>query len=290
MWDKAKLYWSKTNRWHRVFLIFLIVELRLVPGGQVGFWCNDPALSHPFTGDTVNWKWLLVTTIFLPLVVMLLAERKYHRNEKSKLKMKSQVLAWYTEYLFGLLLNVTVVQTLKLMVGSPRPHFFDTCQPEEALSCQGSEYVQTYTCTKAVWQHQSDKSFPSGHTSLALHAGIFIAYYMRRRAEDTRAIWSLQGLTLLSALYCSVSRLSDHRHHWWDVLAGATLALPILLYTILFLCKNFECSGIEPDTDQCTTTSITDKSHINVHAAAISSESETDRPHSNIFSTYLKNR
>ncbi|XP_047996975.1 putative phosphatidate phosphatase [Leguminivora glycinivorella] len=270
MWDKVMFYWSKTNRWHRVFLIFLLVELRLIPGGQVGFWCKDPALSHPFTGDTVNWKWLLVTTIFLPLVVMLLAERKYHKHEKSNGKSKSRALAWYKEYLFGLLINMTVVQTLKLVVGSPRPHFFDTCQPEEALSCQGSEYVQSYTCTKAVWQHQSDKSFPSGHTSLAIHAGIFIAYYMRRRAGDTRATWALQGLTLLTAAYCSLSRMSDHRHHWWDVLAGATLALPILLYTILFLCKNFECPEIGVDTDASSTdTSLsataneTDKSHGN---------------------------
>ncbi|VVC99051.1 unnamed protein product, partial [Leptidea sinapis] len=67
--NKLKFLWFKTNRWHRVIFIFVIVHLQLLPGGQVGFQCNDPALSHPYTGDTVTWKWLMGVTILLPLLV-----------------------------------------------------------------------------------------------------------------------------------------------------------------------------------------------------------------------------
>ncbi|KAI8420383.1 hypothetical protein MSG28_008895, partial [Choristoneura fumiferana] len=122
MWDTLKLFWSKTNRWHRVFFIFLIVQFRFIPGGQLGFQCNDPALSYPFTGDTINMKWLFGTTLLVPLAM-------------------SRALRWYREYLFGLLINLTLVQTLKLIVGSPRPHFFDTCQPEEALNCHDTIFT-----------------------------------------------------------------------------------------------------------------------------------------------------
>ncbi|XP_053614803.1 phospholipid phosphatase 1-like isoform X3 [Plodia interpunctella] len=170
--DKIKQLWSKTNRWHRLTFLFLVVHY--LPSNQLGFECNDPALSHPFTGDTISWKWLLGVVLFLPLVVMLIVERKYNADVKTD-QSKQQAVFWYKEYLYGTLLNLTIVHILKISVGSPRPHFFDTCSPKEAETCQGSEFVSSYTCTKAHWVSQSDKSFPSGHTSLAIHAGLFIA-------------------------------------------------------------------------------------------------------------------
>ncbi|XP_045525409.1 phospholipid phosphatase 1-like isoform X3 [Pieris brassicae] len=161
---------SKINRWYRAFFIFVVAQLNLVPGGQVGFQCNDPALSHPYTGDTVNWKWLIGITILLPLVVLLITERQQYNHEIAK----KQAFCWCKEYLYGFLLNLTIVQAIKLIVGSPRPHFFETCEPNEALTCKESEYVSSYTCTTAHWLQQSNKSFPSGHTSLAVYAAVFI--------------------------------------------------------------------------------------------------------------------
>lgn len=70
------MQWRTTNNYKTyiemvlVLFIFLIVEFRWIPGGQVGFHCNDPALSYPFTGDTINMKWLFGTTLVLPLVMV----------------------------------------------------------------------------------------------------------------------------------------------------------------------------------------------------------------------------
>ncbi|CAH2042048.1 unnamed protein product, partial [Iphiclides podalirius] len=255
--DKLKNYWSKTNRWHRVIFLFLVVELKVIPGGQLGFYCNDPALSHPYTGDTISWKWLLGVTVLLPLVVMLIVERQQHNNENTEAGRRL-ALRWYKEYLYGVLINLTVVQTMKLVVGSPRPHFFDTCQPQEALTCVGQEYVSSYTCTKAYWLTQSDKSFPSGHTSLALHAGLFVAYYLGRRCVlRPKAVHVARSACVAAAVYCAVSRLWDNRHHWWDVLAGAFLSGPILHYTIKSLCGDFECpSPCKEDKEDAVTEKI----------------------------------
>ncbi|XP_013197359.2 phospholipid phosphatase 1 [Amyelois transitella] len=244
--DKIKLFWSKTNRWHRLIFLFIVVELRLLPSGQLGFLCNDPALSHPFTGDTISWKWLLGTTLFLPFIVMLIVEKKYNSDSKTD-QSKQRAVFWYKEYLFGTLINLTIVQLLKVLVGSPRPHFFDTCNPKEAETCEASEFVSSYTCAKAHWISQSDKSFPSGHTSLAIHAGVFIAYYLHQRTRHiprSRAIVCVQILSVASAIICGISRIIDRRHHWWDVLAGAFIAAPILLYTIRTLCGNFNGSRV----------------------------------------------
>lgn len=65
---------------------------------------------------------------------MLLVERIYHND---KTATHNQAICWFKEFLFGVLMNLVIVQILKLIVGSPRPHFFDTCGPREALTCQG---------------------------------------------------------------------------------------------------------------------------------------------------------
>lgn len=64
---------------------------------------------------------------------MLIVERQQDKLEIAK----KNALRWYKEYVFGFLVNLTLVQCIKLFVGSPRPHFFDTCSPKEAQTCEG---------------------------------------------------------------------------------------------------------------------------------------------------------
>ncbi|KAI5640161.1 PAP2 superfamily domain-containing protein [Phthorimaea operculella] len=244
----VKLLWSKTNRFHRVLLIFVLMELKLVPGGRYGFHCNDPALSHKFDGDTITLKWLFAMCILLPLAVMLLVERIYHNEDKTRPNRRAW--RWHKEYIFGFLVNLCFVHVLKHLVGSPRPHFFDTCKPNEATTCESSEFVSSYTCTgeqRRTWD--SDRSFPSGHTSLAIYAGLFTIYYLHMRAPPhARARVYAQAAVGACALWCCVSRMLDHRHHWWDVLAGAAIGCLSLVHTALYLCKNFECrSEVTPE-------------------------------------------
>lgn len=42
----------------------------------------------------------------------------------------------------------------------------------------------------------------------------------------------LQCLCLLWAMICSFSRITDHRHHWWDVLAGFVLGAIMAIFTV----------------------------------------------------------
>ncbi|GBP35775.1 Putative phosphatidate phosphatase [Eumeta japonica] len=213
------------------------VLVELLPPKRMGFHCNDPALSHTFSGDTISWKWLLGISAFLPLIMMLIAEKKFHpENVSGKSINNIRALNWYKEYLFGLLLNLVLVQMLKMLVGAPRPHFFDSCRPEEALTCKDSEYVNIYKCTQANWMHEANKSFPSGHSSLAVYAGLFLIWYIHTRKPDlsgykSTLVWKLQVLCLILTVLCCISRIYDHRHHWWDVLTGASIGVAVLVYT-----------------------------------------------------------
>lgn len=65
--------------------------MKVLPGGQLGFVCNDPALSHPYTGDTVNWKWLIGITLFLPFVVVRFLNHTLRRQLLDKGRMYHSV-------------------------------------------------------------------------------------------------------------------------------------------------------------------------------------------------------
>lgn len=38
---------------------------------------------------------------------------------------------------------------------------------------------------------------------------------------------------------CSLTRIGDNRHHWWDVLAGTVLGLFFGMLTVATLCRKF---------------------------------------------------
>lgn len=81
---------------------------------------------------------------------LLITEKIYSKDEVAR-RSREQALCWYKEYLFGVLINLTIVQTLKVMVGAPRPHFFDTCSPKEALTCTGYVLCMTNVSSILKW-------------------------------------------------------------------------------------------------------------------------------------------
>lgn len=44
--------------------------MKVLPAGQRGFICNDPALTYKFNGDTVNIKHLFGTILLIPLAMV----------------------------------------------------------------------------------------------------------------------------------------------------------------------------------------------------------------------------
>lgn len=73
MESPIKYYDSSENMTFILFpalLIFALLHLNLVPSNKLGFTCNDPSLSHPYTGDTISWKMLLIYVAVQPLFMV----------------------------------------------------------------------------------------------------------------------------------------------------------------------------------------------------------------------------
>ncbi|XP_013163220.1 PREDICTED: lipid phosphate phosphohydrolase 2-like isoform X1 [Papilio xuthus] len=235
-----------------VLILPPLQELGIFPQHKSGFFCNDPALSYKFTGDTVSAAVIVTSIIVSPFILiwiteLILLDSELKICEKMKHSVK-QALFLYRNYAYGLVFNIVVVEVMKGITGNPRPTFFDICEPDTAKTCNGSEYVSTFECTStrysAWYQMDSYHSFPSGHTSLSVYCGLFIAWYLQQRAFDWRhrsvlAVPVLQLVCLTYAAVCSLTRITDRRHHWWDVLTGAVIGAICVFYTVLVLCKNF---------------------------------------------------
>ncbi|CAH0724198.1 unnamed protein product, partial [Brenthis ino] len=247
-----------------VAAVCILLEVGALPSRRSGFRCNDPDLSFPHTGDTISISLVATITVIVPYLIMWAIETILHRDDeytikKNKLYASAKTAAFiYRDYIYGAVLNLTVLEVVKCVVGSPRPTFFDLCEPDKARTCNGSEYVSSFTCTSTKFsrylQIDSSRSFPSAHTSLSVYSGLFLAWYLQRRAFSwhNRSALAVPLLQLLCALYavaCPLTRVTDRRHHWWDVLAGAVMGVATVAYTVLVLCKNFSQPAVVSTSD-----------------------------------------
>ncbi|XP_055594566.1 putative phosphatidate phosphatase isoform X1 [Uranotaenia lowii] len=219
-----------------------------------GFYCDDRSIQRPFTGDTITAKMIIISG-FVPLFLIWLTEAIFYTPSSLDCTKTGPVQTrcresfrqswyWFKKYARVLILKLLIVDVIKVLVGEHRPHFLDTCKPN--VVCEGSEYVSTYVCTntedKSYFIRDASKSFPSGHSSTSVYAVVFVIWYLQRRVPKMRSCMALllcQTAVGIWALVCSLSRIFDNRHHWWDVLAGSIIGLIAGILTCYLGCQNF---------------------------------------------------
>ncbi|KAK3927145.1 Phospholipid phosphatase 1 [Frankliniella fusca] len=234
--------------WYAVLGLLAAVEYGYMPSPRTGFYCNDPKINFKFNGDTVTIGILLSGSFIFPLLALWFVEAGLvhaHRGGCGGLWHSLRAGArpaarWYREFLLGLGVVMFVTDAMKLLVSEPRPHFLDTCRPDAALNCSSpTQWIDDFACTNqqdTKWAvRDSMRSFPSGHTSISVFTALYVMIFLRRRMlRDVTLLlvpW-LQGLFLLWALVCSLTRITDHRHHWWDVMAGSVVGVASAFYTV----------------------------------------------------------
>ncbi|XP_059609418.1 phospholipid phosphatase homolog 1.2 homolog isoform X2 [Phlebotomus argentipes] len=228
---------------------FAVIECGWFPHKQREFQCKDPSLSFKYNGDTITAAVIVLST-FIPFFILWVTEAFYAKPTNLKLSRTRTSLKkayyWFKKYYIGVIMNLAIVETLKVIVGGLRPHFFYSCRPDVMDVCQPGEIIFRYTCKNTVdslaFVRDSQKSFPSGHSSLAFFEAIFLIWYFQKRIPKLRCMLLMPLIYTLCiswACFASVSRMTDHRHHWFDVLAGVILGIILAYFTCKVMCNNF---------------------------------------------------
>jgi hypothetical protein len=67
----------------------------------------------------------------------------HHRDDEYNMKQNKLLICAktagliYRDYIYGAIVNLTVLEVIKCIIGSPRPTFFDLCEPDKAKTCNG---------------------------------------------------------------------------------------------------------------------------------------------------------
>ncbi|XP_020774649.1 phospholipid phosphatase 3 isoform X2 [Boleophthalmus pectinirostris] len=224
---------------------------------QRGFYCNDSSLYFPYKRSTISSAVLTGVGLTLPLVSIVIGEcfriHQLHEGTKSFIG-NPYVAALYKQmgvFIFGCAISQSFTDIAKVSVGRMRPHFLDVCKPDFSTIDCSMGYITQYTCTgKESEVQEARKSFFSGHASFSMYTMLYLAFYLQSRFtwRGARLLRPLLQFTLLMmAFYTGLSRVSDHKHHPTDVLAGFVQGA-LVAYCIVFYVSDLFKPRVKPTT------------------------------------------
>ncbi|KAM9793210.1 phospholipid phosphatase 1 isoform X1 [Syngnathus typhle] len=214
---------------------------------QRGFFCSDDSIKYPFHHSTVTSTVLYTVGFSLPISCMIFGECLcvYLKRLQSKSSYGSYVARVYKAvgtFLFGAAMSQSLTDIAKYSIGRLRPHFLDVCKPN--WNCSAGVYVENFACTgNPTMVNEGRLSFYSGHSSFSMYCMLFLALYLqaRLRAEWARLLRpTIQFFLIAASVYTGLSRVSDYKHHWSDVLTGLLQGALMAILVVFFVSDFFK--------------------------------------------------
>ncbi|XP_062290212.1 phospholipid phosphatase 1 isoform X2 [Scomber scombrus] len=232
-------------------LPFAILNLQHKPFHR-GFFCNDDSIKYPYKEDTISYQLLGGVMIPITILTMIFGEclSVYLKRLKSKSSFGSYVACVYKAvgtFLFGAAMSQSLTDIAKYSIGRLRPHFLDVCKPDwKFINCSSGAYNDEFTCTgDARMSNEGRLSFYSGHSSFSMYCMMFLALYLQARlqAEWARLLRpTIQFFLIAASVYTGLSRVSDYKHHWSDVLTGLLQGALMAILVVFFVSDFFKPS------------------------------------------------
>ncbi|XP_015228492.1 PREDICTED: lipid phosphate phosphohydrolase 3-like isoform X2 [Cyprinodon variegatus] len=242
-----------------LFCLFLVVLVGVFlhkspfPPYQRGFFCNDNSIRLPYKNSTVSTTVLTAVGVTVPVVSIIVGEsyRIYFLNEGSKSFVGNPyIAALYKQvgvFIFGCAISQSFTDIAKVSVGRMRPHFIDVCKPDFSTINCSLGYITEYTCHGPESKVQeARKSFFSGHASFSMYTMLYLVFYLQARFtwHGARLLRPLTQFTLIMmSFYTGLSRVSDHKHHPTDVLAGFIQGALVAYCVVFFVSDLFRPKG-----------------------------------------------
>ena len=173
---------------------------------------NDLSIQYPHKPDTVSEAAITLLASGIPLAIFGLSQiwlRSGHDFHHAALGLTET---------FAMTLFLTTL--IKGFAGRLRPDWISRCQPDAQQKCTGDPTKLT----------KGRKSFPSGHTSFGFAGATFLSLYLygKLRPFETGGHFWKFGMILApmaAASILAVTRYTDNRHHWEDILVGSLIGI-----------------------------------------------------------------
>uniref|UniRef100_A0A2K5QTR4 Phosphatidic acid phosphatase type 2/haloperoxidase domain-containing protein n=1 Tax=Cebus imitator TaxID=2715852 RepID=A0A2K5QTR4_CEBIM len=208
-------------------LPFAVLSLVNAPYKR-GFYCGDDSILYPYRPDTITHG--LMAGVTNTATVILISAGEAYLVHTSRLyshsDLNNYVAAVYKvlgTFLFGAAVSPSLTDLAKYTIGCLHPNFLAVCDPEwSRVNC--SVYVQlervcrgnAADVTEARWVWMSSLQSGGQHPLPSqLYVQARLCWKWARLLRPT-----VQFFLVAFALYVGYTHVSDHKHHWSDVLAG----------------------------------------------------------------------
>lgn len=175
-----------------------------------------------------------VLAVFIPLAVFLVAQIRI----RSFWDLNNSVIG----LLYSLILGTLCQVVIKVLIGGFRPYWLEVCRPDVTLAATNNQTglngvgfrqimytVDVCTNPNKGQLKTAMTSFPSGHSTAAAASAVFLFLWLNAKLKvwsNFQPAFGWLALTfaplLLGALMCLTLTI-DMAHHWYDILAGATI-------------------------------------------------------------------
>lgn len=197
------------------------------PGNE--FINTDSYFAYPNRGEIIPTWGSAVIAIVVNFVVISVAQYWVRDWKDWHHGMLGSAVALSVSTLFQV--------SIKILIGGLRPTFLDICKPDLSRAAgqgYGGVYYDKSVCTgdeKKI--NDALESFPSGHSNAAFAALLFLALYLNAKlklwgvSRGHGSVWKmlLVFAPIWGAVILSLTRLLDHQHNWYDIMAGAIIGI-----------------------------------------------------------------
>ncbi|XP_075303461.1 phospholipid phosphatase 1 isoform X1 [Opisthocomus hoazin] len=230
-----------------------------------GVFCSDESIRYPYKEDTISYKLLAGIIVPFSIIVIILGEtlsvfyNHLHSNSFVRNNYIATIYKAIGTFIFGAAASQSLTDIAKYSIGRLRPHFLAVCQPDWARINCSLGYIENFSC-------QGDKakinegrlSFYSGHSSFSMYCMLFLALYLQARMKGDWARLvrpTLQFGLIAASIYVGLSRVSDYKHHWSDVLTGLIQGAMVAVLIVVYVSDFFKVRGctFQPKEDSHTT-------------------------------------
>ncbi|XP_055000915.1 phospholipid phosphatase 1-like [Sorex araneus] len=230
-------------------LPYVILNLESHPFHR-GFFCDDESIKYPYKKETIPFMLLSGITIPFCVIIMVVVEtlsvyfKHLHSNSFIKNSYIATIYKATGTFLFGVAANQSLTIVVQHLTGRLKPHFLAVCDLDWSCINCSEGYIEDYFCQGNPNRvKESRLSFYSGHASFAMYCMLFLALYLQARLKGDWARLlrpTVQYALFAFAIYVGLSRISDYKHHWSDVLTGLIQGALLSILVVAFVSSFFK--------------------------------------------------